>query len=178
MGYAVRLCSFRDSVAPWVDRFGSAQARVPIQTLQEARDSITSISIPPSSAGGAEIVTGCVDGVVRSYDVRMGKLVSDTIGGEVLFFFPFRSVEGGCADLSLVIRSPGNECCGITDSTERFGLGSVVGLLDPVDGPHEWPGTSPITPTYTRSSLSSSADPLTCVRSVRRCSRRSSTTSL
>ncbi|KAJ9096623.1 hypothetical protein QFC20_006385 [Naganishia adeliensis] len=71
-------------LAPWVDRFkGSAQARVPIQTLQEARDSITSISIPPSSADGAEIVTGCVDGVVRSYDVRMGKLVSDTIGAPV-----------------------------------------------------------------------------------------------
>lgn len=58
-----------------------AVSRLPIQTLQEARDSITSISIPPSSAGGAEIITGCVDGVVRSYDVRMGKLVGDTIGG-------------------------------------------------------------------------------------------------
>lgn len=64
---------------------GRAQARLPIQTLQDARDSITSISIPPSSAGGAEIVTGCVDGVVRSYDVRMGKLVSDTVGGEARF---------------------------------------------------------------------------------------------
>lgn len=58
-----------------------AQGRLPIQTLQEARDSITSIAIPPASAGCAEIITGCVDGVVRSYDIRMGKLVGDTVGG-------------------------------------------------------------------------------------------------
>ncbi|KAI5450846.1 hypothetical protein NCC49_002587 [Naganishia albida] len=72
--------SFDSKVMLWDMR---AQARLPIQTLQDARDSITSISIPPSSAGGAEIVTGCVDGVVRSYDVRMGKLVSDTVGAPV-----------------------------------------------------------------------------------------------
>lgn len=69
-----------------------AQGRLPIQTLQEARDSITSIAIPPASAGCAEIITGCVDGVVRSYDVRMGKLVGDTIGGT----FPLTSSRDTC----------------------------------------------------------------------------------
>ncbi|KAJ9095014.1 hypothetical protein QFC21_005807 [Naganishia friedmannii] len=72
--------SFDSKVMIWDMR---AQGRLPIQTLQEARDSITSIAIPPASAGCAEIITGCVDGVVRSYDVRMGKVVGDTIGAPV-----------------------------------------------------------------------------------------------
>jgi mitogen-activated protein kinase organizer 1 len=52
-----------------------------MQTLQEARDSITSIAIPSSIP---EIVVGCVDGNVRTYDLRMGKQIEDTIGGESL----------------------------------------------------------------------------------------------
>lgn len=59
-----------------------SQSRVPIQTLQDARDSITSLE---TNAGGglAEILVGSVDGCVRAYDVRMGEMVEDTIGASV-----------------------------------------------------------------------------------------------
>lgn len=49
-----------------------AQQRSPLQTLSDARDAVTSISIHTST-----IYTASVDGHVRSYDLRMGTLVSD-----------------------------------------------------------------------------------------------------
>jgi len=44
-------------------------------TLSEAKDSISSIHVT-----GPEILVGCVDGRVRSYDVRMGQVDVDVIG--------------------------------------------------------------------------------------------------
>ncbi|KAB5595997.1 Mitogen-activated protein kinase organizer 1 [Ceratobasidium theobromae] len=52
-----------------------AQNRTPIQVLDEARDSITCLHI-----GSTEIISGSVDGHVRTYDLRMGELKSDFIG--------------------------------------------------------------------------------------------------
>ncbi|BGP42078.1 hypothetical protein JCM10450v2_006164 [Rhodotorula kratochvilovae] len=49
-----------------------SQNRTPIQVLDEARDSITSIVIRNHL-----IVTGSVDGYVRTYDLRMGQLQTD-----------------------------------------------------------------------------------------------------
>lgn len=69
--------SFDSKVMLWDMR---AQTRVPIQTLQDARDSITSIATP---VGLAEVLVGCVDGCVRAYDLRAGKMVEDTIGASV-----------------------------------------------------------------------------------------------
>lgn len=112
---------------------GRAVARLPIQTLQEARDSITSISIPPSAVGGAEIVTGCVDGVVRSYDVRMGKLVSDTIGGKS----PSCFISGWMAD---TVNSSRNERRCLPHKSEGLGPRRELGLVRPADGPHERTG--------------------------------------
>ncbi|ODA78393.1 hypothetical protein RJ55_05774 [Drechmeria coniospora] len=50
----------------------------PIQVLDEARDAITSVVVR-----GPEIVTGSVDGRVRSYDVRMGRCTTDVLGASV-----------------------------------------------------------------------------------------------
>eukprot|EP00731_Ephydatia_muelleri_P018378 Em0011g418a len=50
----------------------------PVQVLNEARDSVTSVQLSSS-----EILTGSVDGQIRRYDVRFGKLVCDTIGNPV-----------------------------------------------------------------------------------------------
>ena len=47
----------------------------PIQVLEEARDSVSSLHVV-----GHEIVTGCVDGRVRVYDLRMGMMFVDVIG--------------------------------------------------------------------------------------------------
>ncbi|KAM0790726.1 hypothetical protein ACM66B_004581 [Microbotryomycetes sp. NB124-2] len=49
-----------------------SQQRLPIQVLEEARDSITSLAI-----SGDMILTGSVDGHVRTYDLRKGELRAD-----------------------------------------------------------------------------------------------------
>lgn len=66
---------FDTSVRLWDTKSSSIK---PIQTLNEAKDSVTSLCVR-----GAEVVAGCVDGRVRSYDVRMGKVWSDVVGAGV-----------------------------------------------------------------------------------------------
>ncbi|KAH7033202.1 WD40-repeat-containing domain protein [Microdochium trichocladiopsis] len=55
-----------------------SNALKPVQVLSEAKDAITSVAVR-----GSEIVTGSVDGRVRSYDVRMGRCTTDVIGPPV-----------------------------------------------------------------------------------------------
>lgn len=57
----------------------SQQSR-PIQTLDEAKDSVTCMLI----ASDTYIMTGSVDGHVRTYDLRAGQLTSDFFEGESL----------------------------------------------------------------------------------------------
>lgn len=52
-----------------------AQARTPIQSLEEAKDAIQTIYV-----GSGEIISGSVDGHVRTYDLRKGQLTSDYLG--------------------------------------------------------------------------------------------------
>ena len=52
-----------------------SQITKPIQVLEEARDSVSSLHVL-----GHEIVTGSVDGTVRVYDLRMGMMFVDVIG--------------------------------------------------------------------------------------------------
>ena len=56
-----------------------AQSRAPIQTLEDARDSVTTVCVNTT-----EIITGAVDGQVRAYDIRKGQLRSDYIGRNVI----------------------------------------------------------------------------------------------
>ncbi len=56
-----------------------AQARSPIQVLEEARDAVQTLHV-----GSTSIVTGSVDGYVRTYDLRKGELRSDFIGRELI----------------------------------------------------------------------------------------------
>ena len=51
--------------------------RSPIQTLTEAKDSITSVVLTDHT-----LLTGSVDGYVREYDLRAGQLREDYIGRE------------------------------------------------------------------------------------------------
>ncbi|QUC18877.1 uncharacterized protein UV8b_03118 [Ustilaginoidea virens] len=66
---------FDTSTRIWDAKSGSVK---PIQVLGEARDAITCLVVR-----GPEIVTGSVDGRVRSYDVRMGKCTTDVMCGSV-----------------------------------------------------------------------------------------------
>lgn len=50
----------------------------PIQTLSEAKDSVTSVKIR-----GPQILTGSVDGRVRVYDIRTGTITADCVGEPV-----------------------------------------------------------------------------------------------
>lgn len=67
-----KIGSFDATVRLWDCK---SQAVKPIQILEEARDSISSLHVQ-----GHEIVTGSVDGRVRTYDLRMGMLHVDVIG--------------------------------------------------------------------------------------------------
>jgi mitogen-activated protein kinase organizer 1 len=67
--------SYDSSVRAWDCRSRSYD---PIQVLGDARDSVTSVQLAPS-----EILAGSVDGSVRRYDLRFGKLHCDTIANPV-----------------------------------------------------------------------------------------------
>lgn len=54
-----------------------AISRQPIQILDEARDAIQTIHV-----GASQIITGSVDGNMRTYDLRMGELRTDFLGSE------------------------------------------------------------------------------------------------
>lgn len=63
-----------------------SQSYKPIMVLEDARDSISCVLAGRGSgAGGSEfeILTGSVDGMVRSYDLRFGRMETDVIGTSV-----------------------------------------------------------------------------------------------
>lgn len=55
-----------------------ANSRLPIQILEDAKDTIGSIRIRD-----AEIFVGSLDGTVRIYDLRNGKMIEDSLGDAV-----------------------------------------------------------------------------------------------
>ena len=62
---------------PPTEFFNRSQNRQPIQVLEEARDAVQALHITHGT-----IMTGSVDGYVRTYDLRMGQLRTDFIGRE------------------------------------------------------------------------------------------------
>lgn len=64
--------SIDGSVCCWDTR---SRARDPLQALKEARDAVTSVL-----ASDHEIVSSSLDGSVRRYDLRMGKMSRDALG--------------------------------------------------------------------------------------------------
>jgi mitogen-activated protein kinase organizer 1 len=65
--------SYDRSIKAWDLR---APGRQPIQTLEGCKDSVTSVLVAPS---GTEVIAGCVDGRVRTYDLRAGALFEDDL---------------------------------------------------------------------------------------------------
>lgn len=61
---------------------GRSRSRDAIQTLSEATDSITDVRVVQSDAA-SEILTSSVDGKIRSYDVRMGRIRIDDLGDAI-----------------------------------------------------------------------------------------------
>lgn len=60
-----------------------AQSRSPIQVLDEARDAIQTLHV-----GATTIISGSVDGYIRTYDLRKGELRSDFIGRKFILPLP------------------------------------------------------------------------------------------
>ncbi|KAL3422959.1 WD domain-containing protein [Phlyctema vagabunda] len=72
--------SFDASVRIW-DR--KASGHKPVMVLEDARDSISCVLVGAGPRAEFEIVSGSVDGRVRYYDLRMGRLDTDVIGAPV-----------------------------------------------------------------------------------------------
>eukprot|EP00794_Sanderia_malayensis_P016042 gene16042-17664_t len=67
--------SYDTTVRCWDTR---SRSQDPMQVLDEARDSISSIQVSEHS-----ILTGSVDGFAREYDLRLGKMTDDCLGEPV-----------------------------------------------------------------------------------------------
>ncbi|KAL6308147.1 nuclear mRNA splicing protein [Sparassis latifolia] len=72
--------SYDNTVKLWDLRSQNRQA---IQVLDEAHDAVQTLHVGPTY-----IITGSVDGYVRTYDLRMGELRSDFIGNPVAAVVP------------------------------------------------------------------------------------------
>lgn len=55
----------------------------PIQVLDQASDSVTSVLVWQLGASASEIITASVDGVVRFYDLRIGQIRCDDVGDPI-----------------------------------------------------------------------------------------------
>lgn len=71
----------------------------PVQTLNHAKDGITSISIDSH-----EIAASSLDGCVRQYDIRAGKMRTDNLGGHCM------SVSYSNDENCLLVQSLDNKC--------------------------------------------------------------------
>ena len=94
--------SFDATVRIWDCKSSSMK---PIQVLEEARDSVSSLHVV-----GHEIVTGCVDGRVRVYDLRMGMMFVDVIGRMYshvsLPWVKFWFIGARITDINLLLAEP------------------------------------------------------------------------
>jgi len=112
-----------------------SKSQDPIQTLEETRDSVTSILVTDH-----EILIGSADGKVRTYDLRNGKLVTDmiTFDGSAISSISLTS-DGQCylvnttkSDDSLKLMDKTNgsllqEYLGVTNK-KGYRLESVIGF--------------------------------------------------
>lgn len=69
---------FDTTVRLWDSRSGASGGARPVQVLDDAADAISAVVVR-----GPEIIAGSVDGRVRAYDVRTGRVVTDTVGASV-----------------------------------------------------------------------------------------------
>lgn len=81
--------SFDASVRVWDTK---SQNLKPVQVFSEARDSVSVVCIN-GGVGGHEVVAGSVDGRVRYYDLRMGRVDTDVLGAPVTSLTPMRAGE-------------------------------------------------------------------------------------
>ena len=85
MGYAVRTKLPPTCAITEISVECSAVARDPIQIVKDAGASITTLTIPSDLP---ELISGGTDGLIRTYDLRMGKLTEDLVGASISSISP------------------------------------------------------------------------------------------
>jgi len=83
----------------------------PLMVLEEAKDGVSALAVP---GNGYEIVAGSVDGRVRSYDVRMGRVTVDVMPGPVTSLDITRDAKAvlvGCLDEKLRVMDRTDGTC-------------------------------------------------------------------
>jgi mitogen-activated protein kinase organizer 1 len=92
--------SYDATVRIWDIR--SQSSHEPIQCLKEAKDSVTAIHVMQDTINGTAFIrTGSVDGVLRTYDLRMGVIQCDDCGSPIVSLSPTydkQSVAVSCLD--------------------------------------------------------------------------------
>jgi mitogen-activated protein kinase organizer 1 len=89
MGYEVCTQPFPSpKLARHLLRVARSQPRAPIQSLDEAGDAIQTIHVGPTV-----VITGSVDGHIRTYDLRKGELRSDYIGQPIGAVVPTQDLQ-------------------------------------------------------------------------------------
>lgn len=86
---SVRLWDVKYSSRTCASLIFRSQNRTPIQVLEEAKDSVTSVYIKDF-----EIITGSVDGRLRTYDLRAGQLSTDVVGQPITSVT--QSIDNNC----------------------------------------------------------------------------------
>ncbi|KAJ5054894.1 uncharacterized protein L3040_001156 [Drepanopeziza brunnea f. sp. 'multigermtubi'] len=132
--------SFDASVRLWDVR---SQSGKPVMVLDDARDSVTCVLVSREGGGGRggggmgeyEVLAGSVDGRVRCYDLRFGRVETDVIGASVTSLERTRDGKGVLVGgLDSCVRLMDREGGGLLKSykgagwrNEEFRLRSVFG---------------------------------------------------
>ncbi|KKZ66330.1 hypothetical protein EMCG_07931 [[Emmonsia] crescens] len=129
----------------------------PIQTLSEARDTISSLSIHMPTAS---IISGSYDGRIRSYDLRMGMVNVDVMGHEVTSVScsdDGNAVLASCLDgwIRMVDRADGNVLKGFGGggSYAAAAAAAAAATAGQAEGGSATAATRDGTPRYVNSSL-------------------------
>ena len=117
--------SFDSTVRCWDTK---SQSNRPIMVLDEAKDSVSSLAVHQH-----EILTGSIDGRLRKYDLRMGMVTVDVIGGmfsvsKELAMAGWKSLTYAAAAITSI--TPTLQA----DSVLVSSLDSTLRLLDMADG--------------------------------------------
>lgn len=117
-------------------KFGRAQNRMPIQSLEDAKDTIQGLLVGPS-----EIIVGSVDGHVRTYDLRKGRMTSDYLGRTYRFCDFLSTINNILRTrcFHCAYKGPSNPTCddsGFTNSIVRPEIWSDIEYLS---RPYEYP---------------------------------------
>ncbi|CAK7207689.1 hypothetical protein SEUCBS139899_010500 [Sporothrix eucalyptigena] len=112
---------FDTTVRVWDTRSGQGAGAKPIQSFTEARDAISALAVR-----GPEILAASVDGRVRTYDVRTGRMTTDVISGtagvtSLSLTRDGRSVLVGALDSRLRLLDRENGTCLRTYTSEEKG---------------------------------------------------------